>query len=346
MRRVELKEVHNFVCRGANLMVKPGELLVLLGSNGAGKTTLLNIIAGLVSYAGAVEFDGVPVDNVPARSRQVGYVFQDLVLFPHLDVTANIAYGLANTPVSRSQGEARIMELLDLLSIPHLAQRYPATLSGGEKQRVALARAIAPQPKILLLDEPFCSLDTRTSTFLRCELKQLQRKMGITTVFVTHDLQEAEQIADRIAVVQDGVVELIGDVNQVLLSPRTEKTAEFLGSPNILACTANRALGHGLTEVDCGGLRVVVPHNGKQIQRIVIWPRDVSLSTERPSSKVNVFAGTIQKTARQASATLVHVSVKDLLITTELPRTPHLSQRFCPGARVHIELNLMKIRAE
>ena len=171
-------------------------IFALLGPNGAGKTTLLNIIAGLTDYDGSVLFDGMPVDKVPASKREAGYLFQDLVLFPHLDVTANIAYGLKVQKQSQSEVEARVQELLQVMRIKHLSSRYPKHLSGGEKQRVALARALALSPKVLLLDEPLNSLDVQTSKYLRIELKQLQRELGITTIYVTHDLTEAEELAE------------------------------------------------------------------------------------------------------------------------------------------------------
>jgi len=206
-------------------MVRPGELLVLLGPNGAGKTTVLNIIAGLIPYKGRVLFDGVPVDALPARKRDVGYVFQDLVLFPHMDVNANIAYGLRAKRWSDERRNKRIGELLELLKIPRLRSRYPATLSGGEKQRVAIARALASHPKILLLDEPFNSLDAQTSRFLRIELKHLVKELGTTTILVTHDLGEAETVADRIAILQDGVVERTGCPEEVLAPRAKEREA-------------------------------------------------------------------------------------------------------------------------
>ncbi len=210
MRELELRDIRNFACRGMSLRVRPGELLVLVGPNGAGKTTLLNVVAGLVDYEGSVLFDGTPVDSLPARERSVGYVFQDLVLFPHLDVASNIAYGVRAMGWPRPRREERVAELLDLMRISHLRSRYPARLSGGEKQRVALARALASRPKILLLDEPFNSLDSRTSAFLRTELRRLHGRIGTTTVFVTHDLAEAETVADRIAVMRDGLIERTG----------------------------------------------------------------------------------------------------------------------------------------
>lgn len=344
MLSIELKGIHNHACRGTDLEVTPGELLVLLGPNGAGKTTILNVIAGLTSYEGTVKFDTTAVDLVPARDRRVGYVFQDLVLFPHLDVTANLAYGLHNHGLSQPQRDARVKELLQLLAISHLRTRYPAKLSGGEKQRVALARALAPWPKILLLDEPFSSLDSKTSEFLRAELKRLQRDLGTTTVFVTHDLVEAEQVADRIAVIQDGVVEQTGTPEEVLLSPRSGKANEYLGSPNVLECTSNRSLGHGLAEVACSGLSVVVPSNGTHIGRIIILPRDVAISFERPASEVNVFAGRVRETQQVAGTLVARVDVNSHIIAAELPRTPFASQRLQPGSDVFVELSFMKLR--
>jgi ABC-type Fe3+/spermidine/putrescine transport system ATPase subunit len=344
VRKVELKGIRNFVCQGTNLAIEPGELLVLIGPNGAGKTTLLHVIAGLVSYKGTVEFNGVPVDSLSAQARQVGYVFQDLVLFPHLNVTENIDYGLKNTRLLKSQRDARVEELLCQLAISHLSHRYPKKLSGGEKQRVALARALATRPEILLLDEPASSLDSRTSGFFRLELKKLQRDLETTMVFVTHDLNEAEQVADRIGVIQDGIVEQIGTPKKVLFSPSTEKTALYLGSPNVLDCVSSQSIGHGLAEVDCLGLSVVVPYNGQEIRRIVILPRDVSISTERPVSEVNVFAGTVRRITGQAGACMAHVVVGEHEIAAKLPPAFWESHCLQPGSRVFVELSLVKIR--
>jgi len=210
MTAIELRNIENYACRGVNLKVFSGELLVLLGPNGAGKTTLLNIIAGLTGYKGSVLFDGRPIDELPTRERKVGYLFQDLVLFPHLDVASNIAYGLRVQRWSNEKIELRVKELLRLLKIEHLATAYPWHLSGGEKQKVALSRSLAPYPKILLLDEPLSSLDWQTSRYLRSELKGIQRQLGITTLYVTHDLTEAKEVADRMSIILEGRIEQIG----------------------------------------------------------------------------------------------------------------------------------------
>ncbi|MBW2163162.1 MAG: ABC transporter ATP-binding protein [Deltaproteobacteria bacterium] len=210
MTAIELRNIENYACRGVNLKVFSGELLVLLGPNGAGKTTLLNIIAGLTGYKGSVLFDGRPIDELPTRERKVGYLFQDLVLFPHLDAASNIAYGLRAEGWPNEKIEPRVKELLRLLKIEHLATAYPWHLSGGEKQKVALSRALAPYPRILLLDEPLSSLDWQISRYLKFELKGIQQKLGITTLYVTHDLTETKAVADRTAVILEGRIEQIG----------------------------------------------------------------------------------------------------------------------------------------
>jgi len=217
--RIELRDIHNFACQGAGLEVRSGELLALVGPNGAGKTTLLQVIAGLVPHRGRVLFDGVEVQALPARARRVGFVFQDLALFPHLDVAANVAYGLRPPDWPAAARSARVEELLALLGVPHLRACHPVRLSGGEQQRVALARALAPRPRLLLLDEPLRSLDPEARAVLGRELRLLQRELGTTTLFVTHDLDEAAGLADRVALMQAGRVQCVGRPEEVLLAP-------------------------------------------------------------------------------------------------------------------------------
>ena len=206
MPNIRLKNINNFVCCDVDMEIQDREFLVLWGPTGAGKTTLLNIIAGLIEYEGSVLFDGSPVDKLPVYRRKAGYLFQNLILFPHLSVRANIAYGLRVQGKPKSEIESRVEELLELMGIEHLAERFPKHLSGGEKQRVALARAIAPSSKIMLFDEPLNSLDFETAEYLRREIHGLQRKLGITTIYVTHCFEEAFALADRIAVLKNGRV--------------------------------------------------------------------------------------------------------------------------------------------
>ncbi|MFZ2071462.1 MAG: ABC transporter ATP-binding protein [Halobacteriota archaeon] len=206
MPSIELRSIRNHVFSNLNMKVFDGELLVVLGPNGAGKTTLLDIIAGLVDYEGVVLFDGVPVDKVPANERQIGYLFQNLALFPHLDVASNVGYSLRVNGKKKEEIVQKVDELLKLMKIEHLKHRYPKNLSGGEKQRVALARALASFPKVLLLDEPFNSMDIGMCKCLRREVRQIQREMGITTVLVTHNLTDADEMGDRIVVLNNGKI--------------------------------------------------------------------------------------------------------------------------------------------
>ena len=235
MSSIKLKDISKYVCKNVNLEIFDKELLVLLGPNGAGKSTLLNIIAGLIDYQGSVFFDHKPVDQLPANQRKIGYLFQELNLFPHFDVTANIAYGLRVQKQSRNEIRARVENLLQIMKIKHLSSYYPKQLSGGEKQRVALARALANSPRILLFDEPMNSLDYRTSKYLRTEFKILQKKLEITTIYVTHNFYEADEMADRIAVLDKGKLEQVGSPEEIFFHP-TKAVSDFIGEPNILNC--------------------------------------------------------------------------------------------------------------
>ncbi len=345
MPAIELRGIHNYACRGVNLQVLPGELLVLLGPNGAGKTTLLNVIAGLIEYEGAVLFDGVSVDGLPPQRRGVGYLFQNLVLFPHLDVASNVAYGLRARGWPREKAEARVEELLALMRIEHLVSRYPRHLSGGEMQRVALARALAPSPGILLLDEPLNSLDLQTSRYLRVELKQLQRRLGITTLYVTHELAEAEEMADRVAVIQEGRIEQVGKPEEVFFWPANEKVVAFIGTPNILQCDSTRSLGHGLVEATCGGLPVVVPHEGNAIRRIALFPRDVYVSPMKPPGpKVNRFKGAISGIRVSLESVRLTVKVGGNQIVAELPHHIFEGTGLEVGQEVFLIFKLKRIR--
>ncbi len=345
MPSIELKNICKYVCREVNLTINDREFLVVLGSNGAGKTTLINVIAGLVDYQGSVLFDGVPVDRLPANKREVGYLFQGLVLFPHLDVVANIAYGLSAREWSPSRVEARVNELLDLMNIKHLASRYPRQLSGGEKQRVALARAIAPSPRVLLLDEPLSSLDAQTAKYLRTELKQLQRRLGVTTVYVTHDLMEGVAMADRMAVIHDGRVEQVAEPERVLFYPHSERVSDFIGAPNILDCDYYRDLGQGIVEVGCGGLKLTVPHDGGHVSKVAILPRHIYVSETRPPGlSVNGFQGTITAIKPAGNTVRIWIDVDHNKLMAEVQSYIFEEMNLDVGKEVFIILRMRRIR--
>ena len=228
------KKFGDFVAlRDISLDVLDGEFICFLGPSGCGKTTLLRAIAGLdIQTSGSVFQDGKDVSDLPASGRDFGIVFQSYALFPNLTVTDNIAFGLQNIGTEKVATAARVKELLELVGLPDQADKYPAKLSGGQQQRIALARAIATSPGLLLLDEPLSALDAKVRVHLRHEMKELQRKLGVTTVMVTHDQEEALSMADRIVVMNHGVIEQVGTPTEIYTTPATLFVADFIGEMN------------------------------------------------------------------------------------------------------------------
>lgn len=224
--------------KGISLDVREGEFVCLLGPSGCGKTTLLRIVAGLdVQDEGRVFLGGRDVSHLPPGARDYGIVFQSYALFPNLTVAANIGYGLVNRRRAKREVAARVAELLELVGLQDQGAKYPVQLSGGQQQRVALARALAPSPSLLLLDEPLSALDARVRARLRDEIKDLQRRLGVTTIMVTHDQEEALALADRIVVMNRGVIEQIGTPAEVYATPATAFVADFVGVMNLIAAT-------------------------------------------------------------------------------------------------------------
>ncbi len=216
-----------------SLSIQPGELVCFLGPSGCGKTTLLRAIAGLdLQTSGVIIQDGKDVSNLPPSERDFGIVFQSYALFPNLTIEQNVAFGLENTGLARNDIDDRVEELLALVDLPGQSRKYPAQLSGGQQQRVALARALAMSPGLLLLDEPLSALDAKVRVRLRHELKELQRKLGVTTVMVTHDQEEAMSMADRIVILVDGVVAQVGTPTEIYREPVSFFVADFIGETN------------------------------------------------------------------------------------------------------------------
>ena len=218
-----------------SLDVEEGEFVCFLGPSGCGKTTFLRAIAGLdIQTMGTIEQAGRDVSALPPSERDFGIVFQSYALFPNLTVAKNIAFGLENLSTSRADTNARVSELLELVGLPDQDTKYPAQLSGGQQQRIALARAIATSPGLLLLDEPLSALDAKVRVHLRHEIKELQRRLGVTTVMVTHDQEEALTMADRIVVMNHGVIDQVGTPMEIYRHPRTAFVADFVGTMNFL----------------------------------------------------------------------------------------------------------------
>ncbi|MGI9407714.1 MAG: putative 2-aminoethylphosphonate ABC transporter ATP-binding protein [Hyphomicrobiaceae bacterium] len=247
------KKFGDFVAlRDVSLDIEEAEFVCFLGPSGCGKTTLLRAIAGLdIQTHGQIEQAGRDISNLPAMERDFGIVFQSYALFPNLKVRKNVAYGLQNMKVARREIDAKVTELLELVSLPDQGDKYPAQLSGGQQQRVALARALATSPGLLLLDEPLSALDAKVRGHLRHEIKELQRRLKVTTIMVTHDQEEALTMADRIVVMNHGVIEQIGTPEEIYREPATVFVADFIGAMNQLP---GKSLGSGA--VALGGHRL------------------------------------------------------------------------------------------
>lgn len=227
------------VLHGVDLDIAPGEFVSLLGPSGCGKTTLLRVLAGLEGLdGGAVLLGGSDVSRVPTNKRDIGMVFQSYSLFPHLRVVENTAFGLRRRGVGRADAAARALDALALVGLADFADRFPHQLSGGQQQRVALARALVTEPKVLLLDEPLSALDAKVRVQLRDEIRRIQLRLGITTVFVTHDQEEALAVSDRIAVMNAGTIEQIGTPEQLYTSPSTAGVAAFVGLSSVVSGVA------------------------------------------------------------------------------------------------------------
>ncbi|MDM4763402.1 ABC transporter ATP-binding protein [Galbitalea sp. SE-J8] len=233
---------------GVDLTLRPGELVALLGPSGCGKTTALRALSGLESVDGAITIDGRDVASVPTNRRDIGMVFQAYSLFPHLTTIENVEFGLRMRRVPAAERRARAADALDLVGLGHLDGRYAHQLSGGQQQRVALARALVTRPRVLLLDEPLSALDAKVRVSLRDEIRRIQTELGITTLFVTHDQEEALAVADRVAVMRAGRIEQIGTPEELYSTPANSFVADFVGLSNRLpgVVEGGRVVVHGV----------------------------------------------------------------------------------------------------
>ena len=244
-----------------HLDVHDGEFFSLLGPSGCGKTTTLRCIAGLADMDhGRVLIGGRDVTAVPTWQRNLGMVFQKYALFPHLTVGGNVAYGLRERHIARADIDRKVADALALVALPGAESRLPHQLSGGQQQRVAMARAIVYRPDVLLLDEPLSNLDVKLRVAMRLELKRLQRTLGLTTIFVTHDQQEALALSDRIAVMRDGRIEQLGTPEDIYERPRTTFVADFVGATNLLKGVVRGSSDGGRVKVEIDGAAVVQAH--------------------------------------------------------------------------------------
>jgi iron(III) transport system ATP-binding protein len=330
-----------------DLAIDPGELVCFVGPSGCGKTTLLRIIAGLETQTrGRVIQNGRDVSAAPPAARDYGIVFQSYALFPNLTIHANVAYGLVNRRRARAEIGARVHELLKLVGLPDAGPKYPSQMSGGQQQRIALARALATSPSLLLLDEPLSALDAKERDRLRGEIRQLQQRLGVTTVMVTHDQEEALSMSDRVVVMNHGVIEQVGTPLVVYEEPATPFVADFLGKVNVLKATS---LGGGRYRV--GAVELATPVDGVPAggaARLYLRPEDRILADSGPVATMpNALSGRVTHVDFLGTYCLAALDVdgfdgQPLLLYFSLNQALELGLR--DGARIPFALRGERVR--
>ena len=313
------------------LTIAPGELVALLGPSGCGKTTALRLVAGLDEpTSGRVIFGGSDVTGIGANRRNVGMVFQAYSLFPHMTALQNVAFGLQMRHVDDAERKRRAGEMLELVGLSQYADRYAHQLSGGQQQRVALARALAIRPKVLLLDEPLSALDAKVRSRLRDEIRRVQLEVGITTLFVTHDQEEALAIADRVGVMNKGRLEQLGPPTQIYSRPATPFVAEFVGLTNRL----EGMVKDGVVEVRGARIPLVKPDTEAGPAIALIRPEAVSLSADGEST--GPLVGTVIAVAFLGATSRVTVDLGDAIVLAQMPTADAAAHP--AGTRVSLKL--------
>lgn len=315
-----------------DLDVQPGEIMCLLGPSGCGKTTLLRVIAGLETpQHGEILFDGLPVTGTPVHERDFGLMFQDYALFPHLNVAENILFGLRMHRLPRDESIQRLQEVLELVDLQGYENRSVNEISGGERQRVALARSLAPRPRLLMLDEPLGSLDAALREQLGVQLRTIIKQAGLTSIYVTHDQQEAFAIADRIAVMRDGCIEQIDAPQQLYLYPRTVFVARFLGLQNLVPV---KAIDDDSAETSIGRFPLNWTQQDSRIpEALLIHPGGIQLTAEHTGASRPVLTGTISRCVFAGDSYRLTITLQratDITFTFRLPTTETMNGARCP----------------
>ncbi len=317
---------------GLDLTVRPGELIALLGPSGCGKTTTLRLLAGLEDAdAGRITVGGKDVIHLPASRRDMGMVFQAYSLFPHMTVRENVAFGLRLRRVGAAERNRRALELLDLVGLSAQADRYPHQISGGQQQRVALARALAIEPQVLLLDEPLSALDAKVRAQLRDQIRRIQLGVGITTLFVTHDQEEALAIADRVGVMREGKLEQLAPPTEVYSRPATPFVAEFVGLTNRLA----GMVSGGTVTVRGRDLPLVDPSTPPGPVTALVRPEAVTLAPDS-TSESGLLTGTVIASTFLGATSRVTVDLGDTTILAQLSTSDAIA--VCTGSRVTLSI--------
>jgi putative spermidine/putrescine transport system ATP-binding protein len=328
-----------------SLKVRNGEFLTLLGPSGCGKTTLLNLIAGFLEpERGEIFIDGELVTRVPPYMRSIGMVFQNYALFPHMTVSQNVAFGLKMRKVPAPEIASRVAQALDMVRLPDMGDRSPRQLSGGQQQRVALARALVINPKVVLLDEPFSAIDKNLRGEMQVELKQIQKRVGITTLFVTHDQSEALSLSDRIAVMSHGRIEQLSEPARLYRNPASSFVASFIGDINRLPCTVGVQIAAEVL-LDVGGRQVRLPTAragglaGGSAALLFVRPEELAL-VPAGDPLANLGAGMVETHVYQGTYVDVYVRYEDARVVRVRHAGFEAIERFPVGTAAGVRANL------
>jgi len=326
-----------------NLQIKRGELMTLLGPSGCGKTTALRGLTGYVRPdEGQILIDDKDVTNLPTYQRQLGMVFQNFALFPHMTVWDNVRFPLMIRGVSKKDSEAQVREALQLIRLEGLSDRYPRQLSGGQQQRVGLARALVYRPNVLLLDEPLSNLDAKLREEMRFEIRDLQRRLGITAIYVTHDQQEALALSDRVAIMKSGHLEQVGTPEEIYEYPRSKFVADFIGLSDFIPATVE-GFDARTARISVAGVALNAPaveglSRGQKIL-LFIRPNDVELVTSE--SGENILPGVVHQTTYLGDRMDYRVQIADGVNARVQTASGH---RYAQGDRVHLHLPVERCR--
>lgn len=325
-----------------NLDIAEGEIIVLLGPSGCGKSTLLRTIGGLEEKSGGdIYFYDKEISRVPVEQRNVGFVFQNYALFPTMTVRDNIAFGLKLRKVDKAEIDRRINSLLEMMELVEHADKKPRQLSGGQQQRVAIARVLAIEPEVLLLDEPLTALDAKLKEYLRVELGQMLRKLGITAIYVTHDQLEAMSIADRIAIMNRGVIEQIDTPERIYSHPKTDFVADFIGRINRVQGKVESGQG-GLT-VNLGFITLPMPADtdkrvGEKVN-VYLRPEDIELVRNETSEPAHVVEVTVQQCIFMGDCCQLVARAGEVEVFFEIPNDVRIST----GESVQVKIDVEKL---
>ncbi|MEK0313496.1 ABC transporter ATP-binding protein [Cohnella sp. 56] len=334
----------NKAVNDAHITIGEGEFFTLLGPSGCGKTTLLRTIAGFYKQEeGNLYFGDRLINDVPTHNRDIGMVFQNYAIFPHMTVFENVAYGLKARKVKKKEIEERVMEALQMVELSHLRDRVPSNMSGGQQQRIALARAIVIRPSLLLMDEPLSNLDAKLRIKMRSDIRKLQKELNITTIYVTHDQEEALAVSDRIAVLSDGIVQQIGRPHEIYSYPRNRFVASFIGTTNFVRGTISRpnaAASEGTIELLRTSYQtpLTVPYEGEAL--ISVRPENVRISLSRQNG--SDLEGRVKSVTYLGEKISYAIELADgqTIEATEYAIAPHLMHQ--EAQRVYVDLQLAK----